>query len=135
MAIRFGDERVLRREVMIDQPDGYFSLCTDPADGQSVVAILLETFNRRFDQRLPPLVRQLALEARFRGFFAGALQSGRSIEPPPFEIDQDLARRVVSRGAGDAAARVCAGTTHVESRQRAPVIPVAQSRPSAEHLI
>src|SRR5947199_3487891 len=52
----------------------------------------------------------------------------------PLEILQNLARRIVSRQTGDAAARMRAGAAHVETAQRAAVVRVSEHRARGEHL-
>src|SRR5690349_299091 len=104
---------------MIDQTDGNFGLRADAPDGQAVVTELLQALDRGFDQRQAPLIGQLAFETRGCVFFPGALQSGRSIETPPLEVAENLARGIVTGGARYTAARVSAGAAHVQARQRA----------------
>src|SRR4051812_11781568 len=135
MPVGLRDQRILGRKVMIDQTYRHLCLRADAPDRQSVVAELLQALDGGFNQRQPPLIRQLALEARGRVFFSGALQSGSSNEPPPFEVTQNLARRVVARGSRYAAARMGSRSAHVQARQRPSIVPVTQGRPCREHLI
>src|SRR5262249_44917674 len=50
-------------------------------------------------------------------------------------VEQDLARGVRARGAGDAAARVGAGVAQVQPVERHPVARVTEQRPPREELI
>src|SRR5690242_19607169 len=135
MAVGLRDQRILGGKVMIDQTYRHFCLRADAPDRQSVVAELLQALDGGFNQRQPPLIRQLALEARRRVFFPDALQSGSSYEPPPFEVSQNLARRVVARGSRHAPARMGSRSAHVQAGQWPPIVPVTQGRPRREHLI
>src|SRR5690606_10356606 len=51
------------------------------------------------------------------------------------QVFQDLAGRVASRQAGDAAARVAAGAAQVQAAERTAVIALPQQRARAEHLV
>ena len=59
------DEFVLVGKVMIDETDRHTGLGADGADRQSLVTVALETLDGGRNQRLAPLLRQLALETRF----------------------------------------------------------------------
>src|SRR5262249_59090644 len=104
-------------------------------DRQSIVPILLQALDGRFDQRPASLIGQLALEARLSSFFLGALQSGSPVEPPPFEVGQDFPGGIMPRSARDATPWMGTRAAHVEARQRASVVSVTQNWPCREHLI
>src|SRR3569833_2739021 len=74
--VGLGDQRILGRKVMIDQTDRDVGLGTDAPDRQAIVAEFLQAFDRGFDQRQPPLIRQLALVVWFCVFFFGVFFFG-----------------------------------------------------------
>src|ERR1700686_5396752 len=55
--------------------------------------------------------------------------------PPAAKVAEDLARRVVTRGAAHAAPGMGAGAAHVKPLQRSAVIAVAEHRARREQLI
>src|SRR3546814_17753794 len=69
---------------------------------------------------------------RLRSPLGGDFGSGtlpRPSQPSAPEVGQDLARGIVAGRPGHAAARMGAGTAHVEAGQRPPIVAVAQHRP------
>src|ERR1700731_2187726 len=106
---------------MIDETDRHTGLGADGADRQSLVTVALETHDGGRNQRLATLLRQLGLETRFARA-PGPRRAPRPAppcsrpppQPPAAKIAEDLARRVVPRGARHAAARMRAGAAHIE---------------------
>jgi len=60
---------------MIDETDRHTGLGADGADRQSFVTVTLEALDGGLDQRLAPLLRQLALETRLARPHAAALHA------------------------------------------------------------
>src|ERR1700733_10423805 len=65
----------------------------------------------------------------------GPYVSGGAPQAPAAEIREDLTRRVVPGRTGDAAARMRAGTAHVQPAERTAVVAVTEHRARAEQLI
>jgi len=80
--VGLGDERILGREVVVDQSDGHFGLGTDAADGQTLVPEPLQALDGRLNERPPPRVRELALEARLCSFFLGRFNQAAVLSRP-----------------------------------------------------
>lgn len=65
MPVGLRDQRILLRKMVIDESDRDSRLRADAPHGQSIVTVAFQTLDRRVDERLTALLRQLTLKAGF----------------------------------------------------------------------